>query len=103
MEGHRVHVATNGKLGIAKARELKPEVILCDIGLPDLDGYEIARIIRAEEALRATRLVALSGYAQAEDRRRAASAGFDAHLPKPPSLSALLASLSSGGPPGRNP
>jgi two-component system CheB/CheR fusion protein len=95
LEGHRVHVATNGASGIARARELKPEVILCDIGLPDLDGYEIARIIRAEEALRSTRLVALSGYAQAEDRRRAANAGFDAHLPKPPSLSALLAALSS--------
>ena len=95
LEGHRVHVANSGASGIARARELRPEVILCDIGLPDLDGYQIARVIRAEEALRSTRLIALSGYAQPEDRQRAANAGFDAHLAKPPSLSALLASLSA--------
>jgi signal transduction histidine kinase/CheY-like chemotaxis protein len=98
MHGHRVHVATDGLSGIAKARALKPHVILCDIGLPDVDGYEIARTLRADGALRATRLVALSGYAQPEDRRRAAEAGFDAHLSKPPSLGALMASLASGRP-----
>jgi len=97
MEGHRVHVAIDGASGIAKARELEPEVILCDIGLPDIDGYEIARTLRAADALRATRLVALSGYAQPEDRRRAIEAGFDAHLAKPPSLEQLLASLSRPG------
>jgi CheY-like chemotaxis protein/two-component sensor histidine kinase len=91
--GHRVHVATDGLSGITKARELKPEVILCDIGLPDVDGYEIARTVRADTALRATRLVALSGYARPEDRQRAKEAGFDAHLAKPPSVAALLASV----------
>jgi PAS domain S-box-containing protein len=93
MEGHRVHVATDGLSGIAKARELRPEVVMCDIGLPDIDGYEIARTLRAD-GLRSTRLIALSGYAQHEDRQRAKEAGFDAHLPKPPPLDELNALLA---------
>jgi PAS domain S-box-containing protein len=93
--GHRVEVATNGLSGIAKARELKPQVILCDIGLPDVNGYEVARAVRADEALRSTRLVALTGYARSEDQRRATEAGFDAHLAKPASLSDLLSLLSN--------
>ena len=72
-------------------------MVLCDIGLPDVDGYEIARTLRADDALRSTRLVALSGYAQPEDKRRAREAGFDAHLSKPPSLDNLIASLAGGG------
>jgi two-component system CheB/CheR fusion protein len=96
-EGHRVHVATDGLSGIAMARALKPEVVLCDIGLPDIDGYEIARAIRADDELRSTRLIALSGYAQPEDRLRAMEAGFDDHLRKPPSLDALLASAAGAG------
>jgi CheY-like chemotaxis protein len=95
LEGHRVHVATDGLSGITKARELKPDVILCDIGLPDVDGYEVARTLRADGGLRSTRLVALSGYAQPEDRRRAREAGFDAHLAKPVSVAALIASMTS--------
>jgi signal transduction histidine kinase/CheY-like chemotaxis protein len=95
LEGHHVHVATDGLSGIAKARELRPEVILCDIGLPDVDGYEVARRLRADEGLRSIRLIALSGYAQAEDRRRAKASGFDAHIAKPPSLDALLAAVAA--------
>jgi CheY-like chemotaxis protein len=91
MEGHQVHVATDARSGIARARELRPDVILCDIGLPDMDGYVIARTLRAEERMRSTRLVALSGYAQPEDRRRAAEAGFDHHISKPAAIEALLA------------
>jgi two-component system CheB/CheR fusion protein len=93
MEGHRVHVATDGRAGIAKAREFNPEVILCDIGLPDIDGYEFARTLRADDALRSTRLIALSGYAQPEDRRLASEAGFDDFIPKPSALDALLAAI----------
>jgi PAS domain S-box-containing protein len=91
MEGHRVHVATDGLSGIAKARELRPAVVLCDIGLPDVDGYDVARELRADWALRATRLIALSGYAQPEDKARAKEAGFEAHLSKPASLDELTA------------
>jgi CheY-like chemotaxis protein len=97
MEGHRVHVATDGRAGIAKAHELKPEVILCDIGLPDVDGYQVARTLRVDERSSA-RLIALTGYARPEDRRRAREAGFDAHIAKPPSLEALLDMLGGGGP-----
>jgi CheY-like chemotaxis protein len=63
--------------------------VLCDIGLPDIDGYEVARTLRMDEALRSTRLVALSGYARPEDKKRAREAGFDAHVAKPPELEAL--------------
>jgi PAS domain S-box-containing protein len=87
--GHRVRVAGSAAEGLALAKDSAPEVVLCDIGLPDLDGYEVARALRADPALRATVLVALSGYAQAEDKDRAAEAGFDAHVSKPASLEAL--------------
>jgi len=91
LEGHEVRVARDGASGIALARELGPDVVLCDIGLPDLDGYEVARTLRRDEGLRGARLVALTGYAQPEDQRRARDAGFDAHLGKPPDLPALFA------------
>jgi len=95
MEGHRVCVAIDGQSGIAKAREFRPEAVLCDIGLPDVDGYEIARTLRADGKFRSTRLIALSGYAQPEDRQRAMAAGFDDHIPKPPSLDALATAFAS--------
>jgi PAS domain S-box-containing protein len=97
LHGHRVHVATDGRSGIAKAREVKPDVVLCDIGLPDVDGYEVARLLRADDALRSTYLVALSGYAQPEDRQRALDAGFDAHLGKPAPLEQLHEMLARLG------
>jgi CheY-like chemotaxis protein/anti-sigma regulatory factor (Ser/Thr protein kinase) len=95
MEGHRVHVATDGRSGIAHARDHRPDIILCDIGLPDLDGYEVVRALRADDRLSSTRFVALSGYAQPEDRQRAAEAGFHLHLAKPPPLEALLALVAN--------
>ncbi|HEU4385057.1 MAG TPA: transporter substrate-binding domain-containing protein [Anaeromyxobacteraceae bacterium] len=91
LHGHDVHIATNGRAGAARARELKPDVVLCDIGLPDMNGYEIARALRSDRELRSTFLIALSGYAQAEDTRRAAEAGFDAHLAKPADVEELAA------------
>ena len=93
--GHRVRIARDGRSGIALARELRPDVVLCDIGLPDVSGLDVARALRADPALRATRLVALSGYAQPEDRRRAAEAGFDAHLAKPAPLAEIQALLEA--------
>jgi CheY-like chemotaxis protein len=60
-----------------------------------MDGYEVARALRSEEAHRTTRLVALTGYAQAEDRQRARDAGFDAHISKPPDLEKLMNVLAS--------
>jgi CheY-like chemotaxis protein len=89
LDGYRVQLASDGKTGISLAQEVKPDVVLCDIGLPDLSGYEVARALRANDALRATRLIAVTGYTQPEDRRRAKEAGFDFHLPKPPPLEML--------------
>jgi signal transduction histidine kinase len=89
LAGHRTYIARDGRSGIALALEVTPDVVLCDIGLPDVDGSAVARALRANGDLPGTRLVALSGYAQPEDKRRATDAGFDAHLSKPPPLDAL--------------
>ena len=86
---HEIEIAYNGPEGLMKARELKPEVVLCDIGLPEMDGYAVARAFRDDEALRATYLVAVTGYALPEDVARAKEAGFDQHLAKPFSLEKL--------------
>ena len=92
---HKVEVAYTGPSGIAKARASKPEVVFCDIGLPGMDGFEVARAFRADDVLRGTRLVALSGYALPEDVQRAREAGFDQHVAKPPSLERLEEALAS--------
>jgi signal transduction histidine kinase len=87
--GHQVAVAHSGPAGVAMAGEFQPEVVLCDIGLPGMDGYAVARALRQAPALSGTRLVALSGYAQEEDRQRSWDAGFDAHVAKPIAFEAL--------------
>jgi CheY-like chemotaxis protein len=92
LDGHRVYVARDGMTGVALAHEMKPDVILCDIGLPDLDGYEVARKLRQD--VRSARLIALSGYGQPEDKERATQAGFQAHITKPAPLSDLAALLT---------
>jgi two-component system CheB/CheR fusion protein len=90
LQGHQVvGVVGSGLDGLARARTVRPEVVLCDIGLPSMDGYAVARAFRADAGLKATHLVALSGYAQPEDLRRAADAGFDGHMAKPPDLDEL--------------
>ena len=72
----------------------RPNIVLCDIGLPDIDGMEVARRLRAHRELGAVQLIALTGYGQAEDIRRAIDAGFDAHLTKPVELDALMGLLN---------
>ncbi|MGZ9174468.1 MAG: ATP-binding protein [Candidatus Binatia bacterium] len=81
--GHDVEVAYNGFDGLAAAARFKPQVVLCDIGLPGLDGYQIAQLLRQREDGGKTFLSALSGYGQDEDKRRALEAGFDMHFVKP--------------------
>jgi signal transduction histidine kinase len=78
-----VALAHTGPEGLHTARAFHPELVLCDIGLPDMDGYQIARAFRADGSLRSAHLVAVSGYAQPEDLQRAAEAGFEWHLAKP--------------------
>ena len=81
--GHEVHTAHDGETALKEATSFRPEIILLDIGLPGMDGYEVARRLRQEEGMHAMRLVAMTGYGQEEDRRRAEHAGFDQHLTKP--------------------
>jgi CheY-like chemotaxis protein len=86
---HRVEVALTGPDGLEKARAFDPEVVICDIGLPGMDGYAVAKALRGEPRYARTYLIALSGYAFEEDVARALAAGFDRHMTKPPELSAL--------------
>jgi two-component system CheB/CheR fusion protein len=83
LAGHDVEVVHDGVEGVARARATRPDVVVCDIGLPGKDGYEVARELRATSDLAGIRLIAVTGYALPEDQRRAAAAGFDAHLSKP--------------------
>ncbi len=87
--GHETHVARDGPEGLLEAHRLRPDVILCDLGLPQLDGFDVARHVRASPDLQGTVLIALSGHAMAEDVARAHAAGFDHHLAKPPDLGKL--------------
>jgi signal transduction histidine kinase len=99
LKGHEVSVARDGRSGIATARELRPNVVLCDVGLPDISGYEVARTLRSDPALNATRLVAISGYAHPEDHDRGRRAGVDAHRAKPASRPQLDELLAAAGQP----
>lgn len=83
LNGHDVRTAYDGARGLEVAAEFAPEVVICDIGLPGMDGYAVARAFRAHRALQDTYMVALSGYAQPEDLQRAREAGFNRHLAKP--------------------
>lgn len=87
--GHRVESASNGKEGIFKAKQSCPDVIICDIGMPIMNGYEVAEFIRNDNELKNVYLIALSGYAQQEDIERSRKAGFNKHIAKPLSLETL--------------
>ena len=90
MEGHQVHVAATGALGVALILKHRPHASLIDVGMAEMDGLEVARRVRADPAGRGLRLVALTGYDRQEDRDRARAAGFDAHAVKPIDATALL-------------
>jgi CheY-like chemotaxis protein len=97
--GHEVRTAHDGPHALAEAEAYRPEVAVLDIGLPGLNGYEVARALRARPDLSPAVLVALSGYGGPEDRRRSRQAGFDAHLVKPVEvevLQKLLARADAG-------
>jgi signal transduction histidine kinase/CheY-like chemotaxis protein len=92
-EGHEVELAYSGPEGLEKARAFMPDVVLCDIGLPGFDGYELGRRLRADPKLGTALLVAVTGYATHADQERAAAAGFDRHLAKPADIATLLGLL----------
>lgn len=89
--GHAVRTARDGRSALALAAELRPKIVLLDIGLPGMDGYEVARRIR--ELVPDVRLVAVTGFSRDDDRARARAAGFDSHLVKPIDLQTLRTSV----------
>jgi CheY-like chemotaxis protein len=93
--GHATRVALSSEEALEFAESFEPQVALLDIGLPRMNGYELAQRFRRAPNLKAVRLIALTGYGLAEDRERALAAGFDAHLVKPVDLSALERTLAA--------
>jgi len=96
--GHETHTAHDGVEAVQAAATFRPQVVLLDIGLPKMDGYEAARNIRQRPWGKTMLLVALTGWGQEEDRRRTREAGFDHHLTKPvdpADLEGLLAALTA--------
>jgi len=93
--GYAVHQAGDGAQGVQAAMAAPPDVALVDIGLPGIDGYEVARRLRAAEQTRHVKLIALTGYGQADDHQRVMDAGFDLHLVKPVQIDQLLGALAS--------
>jgi CheY-like chemotaxis protein len=99
LTGHEVEVAHAGRAGLDAVQTFRPQVVLCDIGLPGgMDGYAVARAIRGDTSLAEVRLIALSGYGREEDRRQSREAGFDAHLIKPVDFAELRRLLSEPNP-----
>ena len=99
LAGHQTHTAYDGLEGIEAAEAFRPDIVLLDIGLPKLNGFEVARKIREQPWGQAMVLVALTGWGQDEDRRRSLEAGFNHHLTKPIdpiALTDLLARLPAG-------
>lgn len=94
-EGYKVGVAHTAKEALEAGRRLAPTVLFVDIGLPDMDGHQLAREMRAMAATRNSRLVALTGYGQPEDRQKAKDAGFDEFMVKPASLSGMLSVIAA--------
>jgi CheY-like chemotaxis protein len=89
VKGHDVEVAHDGPTAIKTAEVYRPDVVLLDIGLPRMDGYQVARKIREQSWGSNALVVALTGYGREEDRQRSAAAGFNAHLVKPADLQSL--------------
>jgi CheY-like chemotaxis protein/anti-sigma regulatory factor (Ser/Thr protein kinase) len=94
LQGHEVRVAHDGPAALELVKVYRPELVFLDIGMPGMDGYEVARRLRSQPGLEKVRLAALTGWGQNEDRRRTAKAGFDHHLVKPPELSVIDGLLS---------
>jgi two-component system CheB/CheR fusion protein len=97
LAGHEVELALDGPAGVALARAWRPDVVLCDVGMPGMTGYDVARALRADPALAGTLVVALTGFGTAEDQQRAQDAGFDRHIVKPVALAALERLLEDAG------
>jgi CheY-like chemotaxis protein len=93
--GYQVALASSAQEGVIAARKLEPHIVLCDIGLPDSDGYVVASVLRQSHATSDARLIAVTAHGAPQDRRRALAAGFDAHLVKPVDPKVLLGELET--------
>jgi CheY-like chemotaxis protein len=93
--GHNVRVAQDGESGMSVAREFAPDAILVDIGLPVVDGLQVARRIRQEPGLRNVLLIALTGYGRDADKQATRDAGFDYHLAKPVAYKTIESTLAT--------
>jgi len=96
--GHDTCAAYDGHQALRLADEFDPDVVLLDIGMPGLDGYEVARRLRALKRERPMRIVAITGWGQDADRRRSREAGFDVHLVKPVDPTLLTRVIGNNGP-----
>jgi CheY-like chemotaxis protein len=94
LDGHVTEAVYSATEALSRADSFRPEVILLDIGLPEMDGYQVARHLRQRPALAGIRIVALTGYGQSEDVKRAREVGFDDHLTKPVDFTALARTLA---------
>nr|MDP9127788.1 ATP-binding protein [Pseudomonadota bacterium] len=95
LEGHEVKTAATGPVGLEVARNFRPQIIVCDIGLPGMDGYQVVRTIREDEMLSSAFIIALTGYGREQDKRHALEAGFDLHLTKPVDFNSLRNACAS--------
>jgi len=95
LNSHEVSVAYSGTEGVEMAKRVCPDVVLCDIGLPGMDGFAVAAALRRIPETAGVRLIAVTGYGREQDKRRAREAGFDDHLVKPVDPDLLLGQLSA--------
>ena len=95
--GHRVTVASDGQQALERVQTAAPDHVLLDLGMPGLDGYEVARRIRALPLARQPRIIAVTGWGQDDDRERTLAAGFDGHLVKPAAVHDIAAVLAASG------
>ena len=96
MLGHEATVAFDGESAVSLVEANPPDIVLCDIGLPGMSGYQVAEALRADERFDSVQLIAVSGYAQPEDRQRALDAGFAEHIAKPADPAKVLRVLRGG-------
>jgi two-component system CheB/CheR fusion protein len=95
LHGHEVMLAYDGQSALEEAQASRPDVIFLDLDLPIMDGYEVAKRLRLEPAMRDMKLVAMTGYGQEEDRQRTQEAGFQVHMVKPVDFNKVEELLSS--------